>query len=753
MAALLHVFTLADDALAEPVIDRALSDVDVISKKSCSVVRIGFNFRVRYVSHFPVNHGRELRIRVRPVDPTLSPALFLVKREALRAPSNKRAAMRSIEFQTRQAEGPILSIQFKHPVSYRVAQGSDFQSIIIAVSGKKSSKSCKPVFPRKTVGGTWTTTISPGKKSASRDAGRIARLPNNRRPAGTISDANLRIAAASIDEARAAIKKKKYGEAIKLLSKVLKYPENQYSPEAQEYLGLARKRNGQMSLARAEYHDYLKHYGKTDDAVRVRQRLAAITPRRPNAARSSQPWRKTKSGEKSAPEGSNWSVSGSASQFYTRDDSFRKLKDPSLPPDFNDDDDHRVYQNEILSGFDITASWSNAWIKNKFRFSGTHEHGFEPTDDDIFGVAALYGETIIKDWHLETRIGRQTRNTGGVLGRFDGGLVSWQATPKLRLNAVGGSPVNSRREGPFENDSFFYGASADFGPFFDGLDASIFAIEQQTEGYLDRRAIGFEARYFDADKSAFLTTDYDIHYNELNTAIINGTWTLPDKSTFTAALDYRKSPNLFTYNALQGQFAASLEELHLTFSKSEIERFALDRTAVAKSATLGFSRPINSRFQIGLDATVANISGTKASAGIAATPSTGNEYYYAAQLIANDLLTKGDISVIGLRYAAREASDTYVLDLNTRYPLSQELLINPRLRFSYQTSDISDLTDFAVTPSTVINYYLTKNLSLEFEAGAKFSTREQDTLTDEETELFFTFGYRYDFYADGQSNQ
>ena len=297
----------------------------------------------------------------------------------------------------------------------------------------------------------------------------------------------------------------------------------------------------------------------------------------------------------------------------------------------------------------------------------------------------------------------------------------------------------------------FYGVSADLGPFFNGLDTSIFAIEQQAEGFLDRRAIGLEARYFDAGKSMFLTTDYDIHYNEFNTAILNGTWTLSDKSTFTAAFDYRKSPNLFTYNALQGQLVGSLEELRLTYSKAEIERFALDRTAVAKSATLGFTKPINSKFQIGLDLTVANISGTKASAGVPATPSSGTEYYWAGQLIANDLLAKGDISVIGLRYAAREASDTYVLDLNTRYPVTPKLLFNPRLRFTYQTSDVNDLTDFAVIPSAIINYYLTKNLSLEFEAGAKFVTREQGLTTDEETEVFFTLGYRYDFYADGRS--
>lgn len=85
----------------------------------------------------------------------------------------------------------------------------------------------------------------------------------------------------------------------------------------------------------------------------------------------------------------------------------------------------------------------NADVESKFRLSG-EEHQFGSNDKDIVSVAALFFETSVRAWGTTARIGRQTRSTGGVLGRFDGGLVSCRSTPWMRINVVGGSPVVSR---------------------------------------------------------------------------------------------------------------------------------------------------------------------------------------------------------------------------------------------------------------------------------------------------------------------
>ncbi len=83
-----------------------------------------------------------------------------------------------------------------------------------------------------------------------------------------------------------------------------------------------------------------------------------------------------------------------------------------------------TYQNELLSSLDVNAEWRTGSVKSKLRLSGAMENGFEEGDGNIGSVAAAYLETAFSDWGLVSRIGRQTRNTGGVVGRFDGGLLA-----------------------------------------------------------------------------------------------------------------------------------------------------------------------------------------------------------------------------------------------------------------------------------------------------------------------------------------
>jgi tetratricopeptide (TPR) repeat protein len=727
---------------AEPVLDRALSAVQLLKKGSCSIVKVEFNFRVRYISHFPIGRGDELRVAVRPVDPTQANALALLSREALRPPIDATAAIKAIDFEVDQPTGPVLRVQFEHPVSYQVAQGGDFESIVVAISGKTPSAACKPEFPS-TIGGSWNTTISPwnGVEDAT-----VVVQPRNR-PVGELTAAELNAVGASMDEARAALKKSNLTEAKRLLASVLRRPENEHSAEAQELLGVAYQKSGQVAQARAEYEDYIRRYPNAEGTDRVRQRLAGIV------TAAGEPSDKLRPPKMEAGTGvTTWNVSGSASQFYIRDDSFRVLRDPSLPPTPNPDkDDHRVHRNALLSSFDLIAAWQNDQFKSKLRFSGTEEHAFDSDKGEIFSVAALFFETTMKQWGVMTRIGRQTRSTGGVLGRFDGGLVSWQASPFVRLNAVAGSPVERRSDEPFKDDRYFYGASMDLGPFWGGFEASLFAIEQRDRSFLDRQAIGAELRYIDATKSGFATIDYDVHFQELNAAIFNGSWTLPDKSTLSAAFDYRKSPYLSSWTAIQGQPFLTLYDMLRVHTEDEIHQWAIDRTPTYKAATVGYSRPITNKLQASADVTVSNISGTAASGGVDAMPSVGDELYYSAQLIGTSLLTDGDMYIVGLRAADRQASNLYVLDLNSRYPLTSEFRINPRLRLGYEVGDHSDLREYTVLPSILLNYYWSRDLSFELEVGGKWTSREEAGVKETTTDLFFTAGFRYDFYADDRS--
>ena len=62
-----------------------------------------------------------------------------------------------------------------------------------------------------------------------------------------------------MEKARIAIVGKKYEMAIRLYTKVIQSNNKLYQQEAQEYLGVARERNGQLAHAKAEYQIYLKN--------------------------------------------------------------------------------------------------------------------------------------------------------------------------------------------------------------------------------------------------------------------------------------------------------------------------------------------------------------------------------------------------------------------------------------------------------------------------------------------------------------
>jgi len=132
---------------SQPITDRVLAGVNALEVAGCVAVRVNFNFPIRYVSHFPAGFGHELRIKLRPivVRSRDQPALF--QRESVRAPTNNRAAIAEIRFEGDDPSGPVLTFLFRHPVAFKVGQGADFRSLVIAIPGKEPSESCLPVFP------------------------------------------------------------------------------------------------------------------------------------------------------------------------------------------------------------------------------------------------------------------------------------------------------------------------------------------------------------------------------------------------------------------------------------------------------------------------------------------------------------------------------------------------------------------------------------------------------------------------------
>ena len=82
---------------------------------------------------------------------------------------------------------------------------------------------------------------------------------------------------ALLDNARSAMSKRDYPRAIELLTKLTAPARISRPARAQELLGLARERAGQLAHAKAEYGEYLRRYPDGDAAPRLRQRMRLLS--------------------------------------------------------------------------------------------------------------------------------------------------------------------------------------------------------------------------------------------------------------------------------------------------------------------------------------------------------------------------------------------------------------------------------------------------------------------------------------------
>jgi tetratricopeptide (TPR) repeat protein len=537
-----------------------------------------------------------------------------------------------------------------------------------------------------------------------------------------------------VQEASTSMTDKDYRRAVALYTKILQQPDNQYSQDSLEYLGLARERNGQLAQAKMAYRTYLERYPEGEGAERVKQRLAVLL------TASKQPRRKhgetpTKSSDQEAPK---WDVFGGISQYYRRDENTTNID--------SENELTTVSQSALDNNIDVTSRLRSDDYDLQARFTGGYLHDF--LDDGVNSdttVSSMYFDANAKKHGMSMRLGRQSRSTGGVLGRFDGLLLGLPLGSKFSVSAVGGFPVESSSDSFDGTDRYFYGLTVETEGFASGWDANTFVIEQQTDGVTDRRAVGGELRYFDAKRSFFSLVDYDIHYNELNIAQLLGNWTFPSKTTVNMVADYRKSPILTTTNALVGQNVSSIDELQDSFTNSEIQDLASDRTATSKLATLGVSHPMTEKLQVSGDVTAFNLSDTPASGGVLATDGTGTDFVYNLQLVGSNLIKEGDITIFGLRYTDGGDRDIYSLNLNTRYPVLSDLRVNPAFRMDYSNNTDGGSDQITYRPSLRLDYRLKRRLRLEAEIGGEYSDREIVDGTEKSSSYYINMGYRADF--------
>jgi TolA-binding protein len=546
-------------------------------------------------------------------------------------------------------------------------------------------------------------------------------------PAETVTTPSAETLAAIMEDARQSMAKNDYGRAIALYTKILDYPDHAYRQDAQEFLGLARERNGQLAHAKAEYETYLRLYPEGEGAARVRQRLTGLLT-------AQAPAREKLPEEKPREIPVSWNVRGGFSQYYRRDVSITDAAGTS------------VNQSELDTDVDVIAQMVKPDYQMQSRFTAGYRNNFiDGSLSNPLHISSLYVDA--SDNHRQTlgRIGRQSQSRGGVLGRFDGLLLSRQLNPTVKLNLVSGYPVDSSTIDQIATDTKFYGLNADLGTYANAWDFNVFAIEQSSEGLLDRRAVGGEVRYFQMNHSALGLVDYDVSYQTLNMVLLLGNWLFADNTALNLVYDQRKSPILTTRNALIGQTDTSLTALAQRYTEDQIRTLAQDRSADSRSYTASLAHPISNKLQIGGDITLSTLSSTPASGGVDAMPASGNDWSYSLQFMGNDLVKIGDIAIIAVRRNTNTTSDSTSLNLNTRYPIDQAWRINPRLLIDHRHFATDGSTQWTTSPSVRIDYMWRKDVNLELDAGGEWTSRDVAGTTDKTTGYYISLGYRVDF--------
>jgi hypothetical protein len=157
------------------------------------------------------------------------------------------------------------------------------------------------------------------------------------------------------------------------------------------------------------------------------------------------------------------------------------------------------------------------------------------------------------------------------------------------------------------------------------------------------------------------------------------------------------------------------------------------------------SQPINDTYHWDANISANKLSSTPASGGVAATDGTGVEYFLDGRLTALNLYASGDVNVVSIRLASHDSGNSISLGLNSLYPATAGLRINPRLQLTYQDYTDSGDKETTVGAGLRLEYYWDQLYSVEFDSGIDWTNRQVWFGNQKYQSYYFNLGYRIDF--------
>jgi len=478
-------------------------------------------------------------------------------------------------------------------------------------------------------------------------------------------------------DAREALAKHKYPEAVDLLSRLLRQPEYPARADVQELLGLVRERAGQMAQAKAEYQEYLRRYPNGPAAARIRGRLQTLAAASLEAKST---------GDFGAVTGNRWTMAGSAAVTYQYGKD--QVVSNGTSTTTNSVNAALVYGDLLLRDrgerYDFTARFNGGYTQNVLTTNGGSQDR----------VTTAYGELTDRVFGVTARVGRQSLASQGIVGLFDGLYVGYQVSPKWSVSGAAGLPAYTSYSGVSSKQKFGT-LTAELDPFnhawiFDG-----YIFDELNGSDTERRSIGFQTRYSVAGRTAVLLADYDIAFKQLNSVTLIGNAQVGASWVLGFDADHRRSPQLQLSNAIIGQTVTDLPALEQQLPPSIIRQLALARTATSDTVVLSASRPLGERWQFFADISALRLGGTPASpavpslhpidptnplcCAVAATPSTGLDKNASLQMAGSSLLQASDLHIFSVRYDNSPISTSETVSWDARFAIHGNWRLGPRL--------------------------------------------------------------------------
>lgn len=698
-SALCALLAFAGLAQAQP-----LDDVSLEFQDSGVVATIRLTGAVRYLNHFPASHGDQLEIFYERIKGSGSDEKW-IDNEVRKSPPSSLIPSFTVVTRGQQTDKPKLVINFSREAEYSVAPGKDNQSFLITIKPVKREVATGPLPA--------LPTVQPLAAVAAGASAEQVRLADINKQAFEL-----------MNKGRDALAAKNNDAAMDAFNKLLLLPPNDYTQDAQEWVGVARERAGQIDKAKIEFDLYLRLYPQGEGVARVARRIDILSGKGADSTPDKMIVEEKKKNN------ARWLSYGSVtSRYYSGNstiDSTYVFNNTTTTSNQS-----LVDQSMLISTVNASERYLSDDYDGRLVFSDVSMKNFQTNHPSQNRLNAFYGEIKGRSSDYLVRVGRQSPMGAGVQSRFDGINAGYGDAQSFRVNAVAGKAVDYY----LTTKPSFVGASVDSGPL------SVYLVNQSIEGVVDRRAVGAEFRQFKDKQSIYGMVDYDTYFKTTNIAQVMGSTSMPGYN-----LNYLISHQrpITIRNALSGAATSSVASLMQTLTLDALRKQALSRTATTNMGQIGASMPLplKKNWQVSANLRVSNTTGQMVSDTVY-LPGRGLEKGIYTQLIGSNQLRDGDSwsAGLGVNFGQARGSSIY---LYNHTPFNSRIMLDTSLSYSNYSDQLGGKTK-RTAPMLRGSYQLRDSLYIDADAGLEWMNYSGPTQTTKTTRYSYSLGFRWDF--------